>query len=290
VLQEKIRNFFKKELYLPDAKKRWGIIVFITLWVLLILSALQPFGLNYAKHKLLITLGTTLAVFLLCVIFIQGLLFLFENYYSAANWNNGVFFGICGGVLIAFALLEAFVLSPYVDVLDGPIYYGDFTSLQRFFAYFRASVFVAIFPIAAIYYYILSKSLKRQTAGQEMDEDSPDSINLSGNTKEHIKLYPANMLYAKVSGNYVAVYYVKNNKVEYKFLRMSLNQLSNSLQDYPCIVRCHRAFLVNTLSVVKVRGSSKGYRLELKNTDMAIPVSKSHVKIFNEKMSGESYY
>jgi hypothetical protein len=267
----------------------------ITLWVFVILAALEPFGLNCAKHKLLISLGTALAVFVLCTVFIQGLLFLFKNYYSAANWNKGKFLGISIGAVTSFALLETFVFSPYVDALEGPIYCAELPLFERFLAYYKASVYVGILPIVVIYYHTCprigekspeEKPSKKSGVAVEMEEQSSEMIELVGNTKECIRLYPVDMLYAKVSGNYVAVYYVKNDKtkVEYKFLRISLSQLSCSLQDYPYIIRCHRAFLVNTMNVIKFKGNSRGYRLEVKNTNAIIPVSKSYIKTLKQQI------
>jgi len=286
---DKIRRFINKPLHFPNAKSRWGIIIFITLWVFLILYTLQPFGLNFAEHKLIITSLITLAVFFMCFIPIQGLPLLFKNHFSAATWNNGKFFLLCFILITAFAVVDAFLLSKYFDNIEGPIYYTDFSVYRRFFVYYKACIFVAVFPIFIIYISLARGKIEKKsqthttTSPAEMEEDNSEPIELAGYTKDSVKVVPEDILYAKVSGNYVAVYYLKNGKVEYKLLRISLNQLYDSLQEYPYIIRCHRAFIVNTLKLEKVRGNLKGYNLELKDTEVKIPVSKSYTRIVKEK-------
>lgn len=116
-------------------------------------------------------------------------------------------------------------------------------------------------------------------------EGETGSIELSGSTKDYVKLYPEDFLYAKVSGNYVTIYYLKDNCVKHKFLRISLNQLSDALQEYPYIIRCHRAFIVNMSKLVRVSGNLKGYDLELEDVTAKIPVSKSYTRAVKEKIS-----
>lgn len=142
-----------------------------------------------------------------------------------------------------------------------------------------------------IIYYILARKtiidIEAQTPPTHniRHEKDADIIELSGNTKDYVKLSPEDFLYAKVSGNYVAIYYREDNCVKHKFLRISLNQLSDALQEYPNIIRCHRAFIVNMSKVVRVSGNLKGYDLELENISAKIPVSKSYTRTVKEKIT-----
>jgi DNA-binding LytR/AlgR family response regulator len=44
------------------------------------------------------------------------------------------------------------------------------------------------------------------------------------------------------------------------------------LIDFPFLVRCHRAFIVNTFRIEKI----KGLKLWLTSTETAIPISKTY--------------
>ncbi|GAB6010258.1 LytR/AlgR family response regulator transcription factor [Dysgonomonas reticulitermitis] len=295
--------FFRKEIQAPDAKCRWVITIFITLWVFFILYTLHPFGLNYAKNKFTITVLHTIGIFLTCVICIQGLPLVFRKYYATDRWTNGKFFGLCLIITTAFSALETFVLSIYVvDGLEGFPYYTHFSSPQRFFLFYKAALFVSAFPITIIYYILVKKKKKEEQKTQtqaaarimpangETEEDNVQLIELSGKTKDCIKLLPEDILYVKAAGNYVSVYYLKNGIENHKLLRISMGELSDSLYDYSYIIRCHRTFMVNMKKMEKIHGNMKGYHMTLKNTDTKVPVSKSYTRIVKEKITHASVY
>jgi len=293
------RSFFTGKIHFPDAKSRWTIIVFITLWVFLILYSLQPFGINFAKNKLVITALNTFGVFSVCLICIQGMPLVFKKYYTSDKWTSGKFFGFCLMVITLFSVLNTFVISVYIDNLEEVPYYTGFPLLQRFFMFFKASFFASVFPIAIIYYILWKKGKEEegtltQAVTHDMmqtnDEEDAQVIELSGKTKDHIRLLPEDILYAQASGNYVAIYYLKNGKEDRKLLRISMSELGDSLCDYPYIIRCHRAFMVNIQKMDKIHGNLKGYHMELKDTDVKIPVSKSYTRIVKEKIMHADVY
>lgn len=200
-------------------------------------------------------------------------------------------------VIMAFSILHTLVLSIYIDGLEGFPYYVYFPLHERFFIFYKASLFVSAFPVSTIYYLLVRK--KKENEAQEIhiqteahampangstEEDNAQAIELSGKTKDCIRLLPKDILFVKALGNYVAVYYLKNGEEDHKLLRISLSDLSDSLCDYPYIVRCHRAFMVNIQKMEKIHGNLKGYRLELKNTDTKVPVSKSYTRIVKDKI------
>ncbi|MDR1091985.1 MAG: LytTR family transcriptional regulator [Prevotella sp.] len=288
--------FLRRKIHFPDAKSRWIIIIFITFWVFLILYSLQPFGINFAKNKFTITALNTIGVFSICTVCIQGLPLIFRKYYVPDRWTNGKFLGFCLTVITAFSVLETLVVSIYVDGLEGYPYYAHFSIPQRFFMFYKAVIFVAAFPISIIYYILVKRKNEEEQETQmqavahimpasgEKEEDYDQVIELSGKTKDYIRLLPEDILYVKASGNYVAVYYLKNGKEDHKLLRISMSEFGDSLCDYLYIIRCHRAFMVNIKKVEKIHGNLKGYHMELKNTETKIPVSKSYTRIVKEKI------
>lgn len=288
---EKINRFLKKPLHYPNTKERWAMVGSVTLWVFLILFTLQPFGLNFAIHKLPIIGICTVSVFFLCLIFIHGAPLVFKKLYSPQNWTNGTFFLLCFKIISAYVIFAITFLSTYIDNLEGFMYYTEFTLLERISVFLQICIFVGISPICIIYYVLVRKTKDEEeaqiahTINTETEEENFNIIELSGNTKDYVRVSPEDILYAKVSGNYVDVHYLENNCAKHKLLRISLNQFSDSLNDYPFIIRCHRAFMVNTSKLSKVHGNLKGYHLELENTTAKIPVSKSYTRAFKEKIT-----
>lgn len=61
-------------------------------------------------------------------------------------------------------------------------------------------------------------------------------------------------------------------------VRSTLTTLENQLKPCGHVIRCHRAFLVNLLSVESILGSaSNGYKLKIKNHTAEVPVSRTYI-------------
>ena len=109
------------------------------------------------------------------------------------------------------------------------------------------------------------------------------SVLLAGSTKERLLLPPETLLYLEACGNYVKIFYEAEGKPKQKLLRATIKQMEDALQPYPFILRCHRAFLVNTGQVVRVRGNSQGYRLQFRQTEEEVPVSRAYTGRIRER-------
>ncbi|MBQ2165070.1 MAG: LytTR family transcriptional regulator, partial [Muribaculaceae bacterium] len=60
-------------------------------------------------------------------------------------------------------------------------------------------------------------------------------------------------------------------------LRTTSKQVEKMLIDYPIVVRCHRAFLVNLWQVEKVISKAGSMQLLIKHSNDSIPVSRSNM-------------
>ena len=112
------------------------------------------------------------------------------------------------------------------------------------------------------------------------DQDS--QITLEGNTNEHVTLEISDLLYIEAVGNYVKVTQVDNSEVKTNMLRATMKQMEDSLQAYPMIVRCHRAFMVNLGQVEQISSNSRAMQLVMRHSHDAIPVSRSNVNKLKE--------
>ena len=107
-------------------------------------------------------------------------------------------------------------------------------------------------------------------------------ITLSGTTNETVTLQISNLLYIEAVGNYVKVYHLRNGAIRADMLRATSKQMEEKLHDYPMIVRCHRAFLVNLGQVEQVIYKSGSMQLVVRHCPEAIPVSRSKISPIKE--------
>ena len=120
-------------------------------------------------------------------------------------------------------------------------------------------------------------------AGLQSLEASPTtSLTLTGSTNEYVSLEISNLLYIEAVGNYVKVCQLQDNEVHTSMLRATMKQMEDTLQTYPMIVRCHRAFMVNLGQVEQISSNSRAMQLVMRHTHDAIPVSRSNVNKLKE--------
>ena len=104
-----------------------------------------------------------------------------------------------------------------------------------------------------------------------------ESLLLRGTTNESVTLQISHLLYIEAVGNYVKVNHLLNDQVRTDMLRATMKQMEETLQDYPMIVRCHRAFLVNLGQVEQIVSHSGSTQLLIKHCHESLPVSRSNM-------------
>jgi len=288
---EKTRRFLKQP-YIQDHSPVQSIVI-ATLIVLFVLGLFRPFGIqNLQTHDFIGTLlfsalGTILGI--LCTFYIVPRLF--PRFYTPDHWTIGK--------QIFQQFIVAFVTGIIIGT-GGALFYIGFNtnfSLEVFLKIFTG-LFLAVllvFPIPSVILLILlhnrnltihlkeaqkmNEQLMRKTREQvpQTNENNP-SIILSGTTKESLEVNPDRLLYIEAYGNYIKIYYIEKDTVKQKSLRATIKQAEDSFPDYPYIVRCHRAFIVNTNNILGIKGNSQGYRLAFKHTPEEIPVSRAYTK------------
>ena len=131
---------------------------------------------------------------------------------------------------------------------------------------------------------ISNAGVPRQTEDDTSAGDTvqDSKITLEGNTNEHVTLEISDLLYIEAVGNYVKVCQLQGNEVHANMLRATMKQMEDSLQAYPMIVRCHRAFMVNLSQVEQISSNSRAMQLVMRHSHDAIPVSRSNVNKLKE--------
>ena len=113
---------------------------------------------------------------------------------------------------------------------------------------------------------------------KEMSEKPrPQELTLTGTTNESVTLQISHLLYIEAVGNYMKVCYLCNEQVRTDMLRATMKQMEETLQDYPMIVRCLRAFLVNLGHVEQIVSHSGSIQLLIKHCHESLPVSRSNM-------------
>lgn len=115
-----------------------------------------------------------------------------------------------------------------------------------------------------------------QSNNQAVKQSNNQTITLSGSTSESITLSITDLLYIESVGNYVKVYYLCKGEVRSDMLRATSKQMEETMRDYPTVVRCHRAFLVNLAQVEKISSQSGTMQLVMQHTQDSLPVSRAN--------------
>ena len=87
----------------------------------------------------------------------------------------------------------------------------------------------------------------------------------------------SHLLFIEAVGNYVKVNHLRDGQVHTDMLRATMKQMEETLQSYPMIVRCHRAFLVNLGQVEQIVSHSGTTQLLINHCHETLPVSRSNM-------------
>jgi len=297
-MKENIQKFisFLNQPYLTKDNRKFILLVSTAL-VLFVLAALQPFGISQTKgldYILILSvsgigtlLGTSISLYLLPV--------LFKTYYK--EWTIGKEI-----LNMIFTVLCIGILNGLTAVLFNWIYFHRSSEyfIQIFIYLFIATLLVSPIPVIVLLVLRRNQSLslnlqEAQDINQRLIAKSSDrqgeskhSITLTGTTKDSMELILDELLYLEAFGNYIKVYYQQENKIKQKLLRATIKQMEDQLEEYPSILKCHRAFLVNLDNIQHVKGNSQGYRLTFEGTEEEVPVSRAYTKALKEQMEESS--
>ena len=114
-------------------------------------------------------------------------------------------------------------------------------------------------------------------AEHSVENSQPQELTLTGTTNESVTLQISDLLYIEAVGNYVRVSHLRNNQVHTDMLRATMKLMEETLESYPMIVRCHRAFMVNLGQVEQIISHSGTTQLLIKHCHESLPVSRSNM-------------
>jgi len=221
---------------------------------------------------------------------------IFKKHYNPATWTIGkallnylILIFVTGFLIITYDMI--ILPTIVIDHISGSLFPEG--SLRVLFIDLFATLTISLIPITVITILTQNSALKQnlkeaillnQALAKRIRSEHEDIelITLTGNTKESIKILPENLLYIEASGNYADVYYRENNETQHKLLRATIKQIEEQVSHHPILIRCHRAYIVNTNHILCVSGNTQGYKLTLQHVPKEIPVSRTYMENLKE--------
>ena len=243
------------------------------LFVGLFLTIFQPFGSDdwHGPNKPFVLAGFGVVTFL-CMLIFGGLPRMFKDWYDEKNWTVGreIFWNLL--LILPITLGNLFY---------GQFFFGWHFDVGMLLSSLAMTASIGVIPATIITLLKHTQLVKKySTEGLEVLPNSPlastSALTLvAENEKDTFVLAPHELLYIESADNYSEVVYWRQNKLQKTLLRSSLARITEQIES-PLIVRCHRSFIVNLQQVASISGNAQGYKLQLKNTPVAVPVARRY--------------
>ena len=256
-----------------------ALSVFIVLVIILISISdsinLYSFALYVGGYTLISIVCSIIVVYLFPKIF--------KRLFNKKNWTRGRYL-VCAFITILLisvsnTLYDHFIMNIHFFAMEDEISF-----YENLYANFKITVLIGIIPITIGYFWLKNRELftdlhEKEEQNRvltfrihEKEIHDEQILTLSGNSKESLTLFPHELLYMESVGNYVRIHFQIDGKISQKTLRATLLQMEEFLSDYPYMVRCHRAFIVNTHQIEKM----SGFKIWLKTLETEIPISRTY--------------
>lgn len=264
-------------------------------FVAFFLIAFQPFGTNnwVDEWKSVKLLGYGIVSFVMPTMLLALLYLLQKREKVEETWR------VWKEIVFMILLLAA--------IAFGNMMYSNCLSIVSFTAasylgFFISVIGIGIFPISAgilIRYFQMNKKNQSEAAileGNLQDYQSfqriinNEEITLvAENEKDTIFFNINDLLYIESADNYSNIVFLKQQKIQKELLRGTLKRFENQLLPYPFVLRCHRSYIINLKHVENVSGNAQGYRMNLKNSDIVIPVARNYGSTILNQLKNESF-
>jgi hypothetical protein len=274
--------------YLNNDRKNTLLSLGVALCVLVMMVVFHPTHLQHLGLHMLITV-VIFAVLYICIIWFPKF---FPEAFDPLNWTIGKY--------ILFTIWQCFVIGICCSLLIYALNYHPsrdlLTILGTFYVstlmYGSFSIVVATFVIRE---YMLKQNLQSAIhANQELErirsirvsqnaEANPATVVIRSETSETAEFHLPDLLFIEADDNYATLHWRSDKGLEKKMLRVNLKSIETQLNN-AYIIRCHRSYIVNINAITHVRGNANGYKLDLRHTDVTIPVSRSKGKEVVDKI------
>jgi uncharacterized membrane protein (DUF106 family) len=285
-----IKAFLRQPYPLYYFKGNGGTLVFLSIFVFLLLFTyfFEPFIVNRAEHRM--------GYFLICLIhsglvtMIAFIYFLLLEHILKAyqQWTIGKEFLHLSIVLLLIGIGNFLIRDV---IYNNPNNWSMGYLLEEIRNTFLVGMLIMVIFVPINYILLLRQNVRDSMdlrAGQGKEYLQADISNLSIKTQlntDDFDLDTERLLLARADGNYMELYVESEGKVEKLIKRMTLKELEGQLAHIPFILKTHRAYLVNLRKIQSVKGNAQGYQLKISGSDEIVPVSRSMIAGFKEKIT-----
>lgn len=272
-----------------EKRLKWRMLITISLFISLFLFIFRPYGLEMlapTQYFHFIGFGSVTAVVMW--LFYFGIPWVLPNFYDEDQWTIGREF------VSTLAIILLIATGNWLYTLTAGLSQVSIINLAYSVGITAA---IGIFPVSGIIAWTYIRTLKQTLSDAEkLDTQlhqksvqspafSPAQITITDEEeKEVLVLDEEQLLYIAAAENYVEVFYIDNNQLRKKLLRNTLQQVEELVQPFEQMFRCHRSYLVNMNQLLHITGSSQGYRIQLKQVPVLLPIARSKVQSFKSRM------
>lgn len=268
---------------LPKIVGVYFAVIFLFLWLF------QPFQVNPEEQKV--------SYVVICIVHALAPALLFYIYFLALNmllpvqrtekWTVGneilhlcILFFLFG--LVSFLLRDVIYTNP-----DNWSWYYFVEEVKNTFL--AGSLISSMLILLNFYRLSISTRKHADVVNSHLPAvmlPDSDQVSMKTNVKsDDFTLHLNDFLFARAEGNYLEVYCVAAVGIKKELKRMTLSQLEDQLHSFRYIIRCHRAYVVNTRRIQHVTGNAQGYVLSFSATTEQVPVSRSKISAFDKVMN-----
>ncbi len=270
----------------PQNLKRWKVIFFVSLFISLFLWLFQPFGLQTLDHeyKDLILIGYGLVTFVILIFNLILIPKVFYTFYQDENWT------ILKEILhLSWIIISIGIGNYFYSYVFSII---PWIGINGILVLILDTFFIAIIPITITIIIRQNVHLKQNIKhSHQINSHISDYLKEPANTKlilqsgnQQLHFNIDEIIFFESEGNYINIHYLENQILKSKLIRNTLKNIEERLSD-KTFFKSHRAFIINTSFIEKVKGNSQGLSVQLINIEKEIPVSRSNIKEFKELMN-----
>ncbi|MCP3921575.1 MAG: LytTR family transcriptional regulator [Desulfobacterales bacterium] len=267
-----------------------GVSILFGIFIFLFLAFFQPFGIeSIARNKTLYLSGFGVITFVGMMINFYVLPVFFPSFFDLDKWcvKNHIIFCLGNILLIVFLnWIYDNQVEHYVSKNHG---------LLSFLVY---TLGVGIIPTILVTMFLersfwkkhslIAQDVSEKIENQKFEYENEQLISLfTENKNGSLELSQNSLICISSEGNYSKVYYLDQEKVSEKLMRMPLKAAEEHLTDFDKIVRCHRSHIVNLQLIESVSGNARSFKLHMRKLDVSIPVSRSFPKTIIEQLKIE---
>lgn len=278
-----------------SSKARWILVFSITAFIFIFLWAFRPFGLfgEFIVTPIQAALGYAGITFLFISIYVFDWNYRLAKAYGQ-RWTIGRHLVAIFSSISLIGIANGF----YVQTIINDAYLIQNNSFALFFMQFVYTHAVGLFPVILVL--LITEARERNYYAQQSNQIQtkvPEEyaaqlafeeleFRITGeNEGEIVVLTESEFLFARASGNYVDIFYRKDDRMYKEVFRLTLQGMLDQIGQSENIFQTHRSYVVNLCAIANVEGNAQGYKLSLTEIQEAIPVSRSKIMAFNHVMN-----